>query len=85
MFLKCQCSIIKEVGELGQMQKTSISEKGCRTENYFFYFLNKERAEMELEEMREQDFPINSESKHHLQTFFSPASKYAKITCSNRI
>lgn len=50
------------------MQKTSISEKGCRTEN--FYFLNKRWAEMELEEMREQDFPINSESKHHLPTFF---------------
>lgn len=58
------------MGELEQMQKTSISEKECRTENDFFYFLNKEWVEVELEEMKEQDFPINSESKHHLPTFF---------------
>lgn len=59
------------------MQKTAISEKEYSTENYFCCFKKKkkddERAEMELEEVREQDFPINSKSKHHLPTSFSSA------------
>lgn len=37
IFFKNQYSITEEAGELNQMQKTSISEKECRTENFFFF------------------------------------------------